>query len=246
MNTVTASQVLLYQPLYEQIKRMLTQSLIDGEWKAGEMIPSEMELAGRFQVSQGTVRKAIDELVSENILMRRQGKGTYVMTHNEEMMKLRFLRLTGEDGQKGVPQNQLLSCIRAKASAKVAKKLNLKTGAAVIEIKRVLVIGGRPLILDHIIVPSSEFSGLSAKQIDDYKGALYRMYEQEYGIRMIGAHEEIKAVAAEAETAEALDLAEGAPVHQIERVAYTYGDRPLEWRLGLCHTDQYHYHNELE
>ena len=201
MNTVTTSQVLLYQPLYEQIKRMLTQSLIDGEWKAGEMIPSEMELASRFQVSQGTVRKAIDELVSESILMRRQGKGTYVMTHNEEGMKLRFLRLTGEDGQKGVPQNQLLSCIRTKASAKVAKKLNLKTGAAVIEIKRVLVIGGRPLILDQIVVPSSEFSGLSAKQIDDYKGALYRMYEQEYGIRMIGAHEEIKAVAAEAETA---------------------------------------------
>jgi len=246
MVTINTSTAPLYQPLYEQIKRMLTQSLIDGEWKAGEIIPSEMELAARFRVSQGTVRKAIDELVSENILMRRQGKGTYVNTHNEEGMKLRFLRLTGEDGKKAFPKNQLLSCTRGKANAKIAKKLNLKPGTAIIEIKRLLGFEGRPLILDHIIVPSAEFSGLGAKQIEEYKGSLYRMYEQEYGIRMVRAEEVIRAVGADQEAADALYIDGGAPLLRIERVAFTYGDRPLEWRLGLCLTDNFHYRNELE
>ena len=246
MNTPNTLLTLVYQPLYEQIKRMMTQSLIDGEWKAGEMIPSEMELAARFKVSQGTVRKALDELVSENILMRRQGKGTFVHTHNEEGMQLRFLRLTDEAGKKAFPKNELISCLRGKANAKIAKKLNLKAGTSVIEIKRLLGFEGRPLILDYIIVPSADFAGLGAKQIEAYKGSLYRMYEQEYDIRMVRADEQIKAVGADAEAAQALGLAQGAPLLEIERVAYTYGDRPLEWRLGLCLTDSYHYRNELE
>lgn len=246
MMNVTATNVLSYQPLYEQIKRMLTQSLIDGEWKAGEMIPSEMELATRFQVSQGTVRKAIDALVSENILTRRQGKGTYVSSHNAEVQKLRFLRLAGPDGKKALPQNQLISCLRAKATAKVAKKLNIKTGSATIEIKRLLIFDGRPLIYDYIVLPAQEFNGLSGKQVEEYKGSLYRMYEELYGIAMVGAHEEIRAVKAPAEVASALQLELGAPLLQIDRIAYSYGNRPLEWRLGLCLTDYYHYQADLE
>lgn len=243
---MTATNTLSYQPLYEQIKRMLTQSLIDGEWRAGDLIPSEMELAARFQVSQGTVRKAIDSMVSENILTRRQGKGTYVSTHNAEVQKLRFLRLAGPDGKKAFPQNELISCLRGKANAKVAKQLNLKTGAAIIEIKRLLIFQGKPQIYDHIILPAQPFHGLNGKQIDDYKGSLYRMYEELYGIPMVGAHEEIRAVAAPAEAAKALGLKKAAPVLQIERIAYSYGNRPLEWRMGLCVTDFYHYQADLE
>jgi GntR family transcriptional regulator len=66
-------------PLYQQIKALITQSLQSGEWKPGELIPSEVELANRFKVSQGTVRKAIDELAAENLVMRKQGKGTFVV-----------------------------------------------------------------------------------------------------------------------------------------------------------------------
>ena len=94
-----------YKPLYEQIKVLLTQSLIGGEWGPGDMIPSEIELASRYKVSQGTVRKAIDALATEHILLRRQGKGTFVATHSAEGMKLRFLRLTSIDGQKEFLKN---------------------------------------------------------------------------------------------------------------------------------------------
>jgi GntR family transcriptional regulator len=246
MVTQKSTTAPLYQPLYEQIKRILTQSFIDGEWKAGEMISSEIELALRFKVSQGTVRKAIDELVSENILIRRQGKGTYLNTHNEKGMQIRFLRLTDESGNKALPKNELLSCKRGKANTKISKALNIKAGASIIEIKRLLSFEGRILILDHIVLPSSEFIGLGAKQIEEYKGALYRMYEQEYNIRMVRAVEDIRAVGADKEAAYALGLEDETPLLRIERVAFTYSDKPMEWRLGLCLTDIYHYRNELE
>jgi len=79
-----------FSPLYQQIKGLILQSLQAGEWKPGEAIPSEMELAARFRVSQGTVRKAIDELAAEHLVVRRQGKGTFVATHAEQQVQYRF------------------------------------------------------------------------------------------------------------------------------------------------------------
>ena len=235
-----------FKPLYDQIKVLLTQSLIGGEWRPGEMIPSEIDLAGRFKVSQGTVRKAIDSLAGENILIRRQGKGTFVATHNEEGIKLRFLRLTAANGQKEMLQNELLSCIKSKANSSMADVLNIKTGATVIEIKRLLTFSGRPLIYDHIVIPAAPFKGLNNALVEANQGSMYSMYETEYGIRMIRAEERLTAVAANMEVAQTLNLKLGAPLLSIARVSYTYGDKPMEWRLGLCLTDDHHYMSELE
>jgi GntR family transcriptional regulator len=235
-----------YKPLYDQIKVLITQSLIGGEWRPGDMIPSEIELASRYKVSQGTVRKAIDALASENILIRRQGKGTFVATHNAEGIKLRFLRLTSADGQKEVLQNEFISCTKGKADSHMAQVLDLKAGASIIEVKRLLSFSGRPLIFDHIIVPASPFKGLNGAKVEESNGSMYSMYESQFGIRMIRAEERLKAVAASGEVAEALGLKNQEPLLSIERVSFTYGDKPMEWRLGLCVTDNHHYMNELE
>lgn len=244
MNNIPASPS--FRPLYEQIKVLITQSLIAGEWRPGEAIPSEIELAARFKVSQGTVRKAIDELAAENILVRRQGKGTYVATHNEESIKLRFLRLTAGDGKKELLENQLLECNRSKASTDIARQLGIKAGAAVIDIKRLLSFSGKPVILDHIIIPAGPFKGLNGNKIQENNGSMYSMYETQYGIRMIRAEERLQAVAADEATAQLLGVAPGMPLLRIERISYTYGDKPMEWRLGLCVTEDHHYRNELE
>ncbi|HIE90832.1 MAG: GntR family transcriptional regulator [Methylophilaceae bacterium] len=235
-----------YRPLYEQIKVLITQGLIGGEWRPGDVIPSEVDLARRFKVSQGTVRKAIDSLASENILIRRQGKGTYVATHSEEDVKLRFLRLTAANGQKEVLNNDQISYKKTKADARKSNMLSIKAGSTLIEIKRVLKFSRRPLIYDHIAIPAAHFKGLNAARIEANNGSMYSMYETEYGIRMIRAEERLTAVAASAEVAEALHLELGAPLLSIERVSYTYGDKPMEWRLGLCLTGDHHYMNELE
>jgi len=236
----------VFKPLYEQIKDFLTQSLVSGEWKPGESIPSEMELAARLNVSQGTVRKAIDALAKENILVRRQGKGTFVATHKEVQSKLRFLRLTAADGHKELLENEVIECNRMKATAEIAKLTGLKKGTAVIEIKRLLSFSKRPVIIDYIIIQSKFFRGLTGAKITEHNGSLYSMYETLYGIPMVRAAEKLTAVAASEEEAELLNLAAGFPLLRIERVAYTYGDKPMEWRVGLCVTDDHHYMNELE
>lgn len=235
-----------YRPLYDQIKVLITQSLIGGEWKPGDMIPSEIELAQRFKVSQGTVRKAIDSLASENILIRRQGKGTFVATHKEDNIKLRFLRLTAINGQKELLQNEFISCVKSKAEGRIAQALDLKAGSSTIEVKRLLSFSGRALIYDHIVVPAAPFKGLNAAKVEESNGSMYSMYESLFGIRMVRAEERLKAVAAEQEVAKALGVKVGYPLLSIERVAYTYGDKPMEWRLGVCVTDDHHYMSELE
>ena len=235
-----------YRPLYDQIKVLITQSLIGGEWKPGDMIPSEIELAQRFKVSQGTVRKAIDSLASENILIRRQGKGTFVATHKEDNIKLRFLRLTAINGQKELLQNEFISCVKSKAEGRIAQALDLKAGSSTIEVKRLLSFSGRALIYDHIVVPAAPFKGLNAAKVEESNGSMYSMYESLFGSRMVRAEERVKAVAAEQEVAKALGVKVGYPLLSIERVAYTYGDKPMEWRLGVCVTDDHHYMSELE
>lgn len=236
----------VFQPLYQQIKVLITQSLISGEWGPGDGIPSEMELAARFRVSQGTVRKAVDELAADNILVRRQGKGTFVATHAERNVKLRFLRLVAADGSKEPLDNSLLECVRSKASAYISKLLNVRTGSAVIDIRRLLLFSGQPLILDHIILPAAPFKGVTAERIEEYNGSMYRMYETLLGLRMVRAEERLTAVGAEPDVAHALDIDRGTPLLSIERISYTYGDKPMEWRLGLCLTGSHHYLNQLE
>lgn len=243
--TSSAINLPSYQPLYEQIRSLLTQALIDREWLPGDVLPSEFKLASRYNVSQGTVRKAIDSLASENILIRRQGRGTFVATHQTEKIKLRFLRLASADGNKEALQSALLSCEKAKADKQVAKQLNIKSGASVIEVKRLLTFAGRPVIYDHIIVPTSSFKGLSAEKVESHS-SLYRMYELEFGVRMIRAEEKLKAVLANQQEADVLGIEKGFPLLSIERVSYTYDDKPMEWRLGMCITDDHHYMNELE
>ena len=154
-----------FRPLYEQIKILLTQSLIAGEWRPGEAIPSEIELAGRFRVSQGTVRKAIDELAADNILVRRQGKGTFVATHAEPQVRHRFLRVIADGGEREPVESRLIECRRGKAPVLVGKALGLKAGSATVCVKRLLIFSGQRIIFDEIVLPEPMFKGLNAEKI---------------------------------------------------------------------------------
>src|SRR5205085_6359754 len=130
-----ASATPAFSPLYQQIKGLILQSLQAGEWKPGEAIPSEMELAARFRVSQGTVRKAIDELAAGNLVVRRQGKGTFVATHAEHHVQYRFLKLVPDSGDEGPAQREILDCRRVRASAEIARALQLRTGDSVVQVR---------------------------------------------------------------------------------------------------------------
>lgn len=234
-----------FSPLYQQIKMLLTRSLSQGEWKPGEALPAEPELAVRFQVSQGTVRKALDALSAEGVLVRRQGKGTFVATHAEAQVQYRFLRLMPDAGPREAMQRRFLELNRLRADAGIARALELKVGDAVLQLRRLLLSGGVPVVLDEIWLPARLFKGLTAERLSAYRGPMYGMFESEFEVRMIRAEEKIRAVAATEADAQALGLAEGAPLLSVERRSFTYTDRPVELRRGLYRTDAHFYRNEL-
>ena len=234
-----------FSPLYQQIKALILQSLQSGEWKPGELIPSEVELAVRYKVSQGTVRKAIDELSAENLVVRRQGKGTFVATHHEARVQFRFLKLMPDTGDAHQPENRIVEVKRLRGPAEVTRVLDMKAGDSVVYIKRIQYFDGVPTILEEIWLPGALFKGLTAERLAEYKGPMYGLFETEFGTQMIHATEKLKAVLADELIAAQLNVAQGLPVLGVERVAYTYGDRPVELRRAIYVTTHHHYHNEL-
>lgn len=234
-----------FSPLYRQIKALILQALETGEWRPGQAIPSEQELAARFSVSQGTVRKAIDEMAAENLLVRKQGKGTYVASHNDPRALFRFLRLVPVDGELSSPQSIPLDCWRAKAGQEASRMLAIEPGAPIIIVRRLLRFANKPVVIDEIYLPGELFQGLSAEALQGWHGSLYSLFESRFGVRMIRAQERIRAVAADRGASEALKVSEGTPLLSVERVTYTYGDKPVEWRRGLYSTAEHFYLNEL-
>ena len=237
-----------FSPLYQQIKGLILQSLQASEWKPGESIPSEMELAARYRVSQGTVRKAIDELASGHLLIRKQGKGTFVATHAEHQVQYRFLKLVPDQGDlntEGPAQREIVDCKRLRATAEIARALALRSGDSVLQVRRVLSFAKVPTILEDLWLPATPFKGLTAERLADYNGPMYALFETEFGVRMVRAEEKIRAVLPDKAQRELLQLPPNTPLLSVERIAYTYKDTPMELRRGLYRTDKHHYHNDL-
>lgn len=243
--TAPATGSAAFSPLYQQIKALLVQSLDRGEWKPGEAIPSEIELAARFQVSQGTVRKAVDELAAEHLLMRRQGKGTFVSTHHEARVRFRFLRLAPNEGEPQPAESRILDCRRIRANAEMARSLELKAGDPVVAIRRLLSFSGVPTVVDDIYLPSALFKGLTAESLAGYVGPLYGFFETQFGVSMVRAEEKLRAEPADADVAGLLKVNLATPLLRVDRISYTYADRPVELRSGHYVTDQYYYRNSL-
>jgi GntR family transcriptional regulator len=245
MNRPATTHSPTFSPLYQQIRALITRSLESGEWKPGDIIPSESELAERFGVSQGTVRKAIDELAAENLLVRRQGKGTFVSTHDDPRSFFRFLRLASNEGELLRLQSIPLECWRAKAGPDVARTLALEPGAPINIVRRLMRFGDEPAVYDEIYLPGELFPDLSLDILNSVAVSMYSLFESRYSVRIIRAEERLRAVSADRVSAELLQVAEGSPLLLVERVTYTYDNKPVEWRRGFYATKNFYYHNEL-
>ena len=211
----------------------------------GEAIPSENDLAARFKVSQGTVRKAIDELASENLLVRRQGKGTFVATHHEDRVHFRFLRLVPDNGEPHYPKSKILDCKRLRAPAEIAKLLDLKAGDAVVQIERILFFSEEATVYEEIWLPGTTFKGLTTERLVEWRGPMYALFETEFATHMVRATERLRAVAADELSAKHLGIEINTPLLAVERVSFTYGERPVEVRKAVYLTSTHHYLNEL-
>ena len=232
-------------PLYKDVKRQLMEALTRAEWKPGEAIPSERRLADRFAISIGTVRKAVDELVAENILIRQQGRGTFVASHTRDRLLFYFFHIVPEQGPKEYPEVELLSFVRAKADRAMAERLQIATGDAVLRIRNALRLAGARVIVDDITISAQRFPGLTEKRFRDRPSTIYNFYQDFYGVSVVRSSERLRAVAADPDVAVLLGVAPGAPLLQIRRLALSYNDLPVEARISHVNTARHEYFSDL-
>ena len=232
-------------PLYKVVKRSLMQSLAAGEWKPGQAIPPEHDLAARFDVAVGTLRKAIDELTAENILVRQQGRGTFIAAHNQDRLMFHFFHIVRRDGGKEYPTVEMLSFAKGRADATEAAKLGLPRAAAIFRIVNRLSIAGEAAMIDHIAIPQRLFARLTARRFQDRPNTIYHLYQTAFAVTVVRSSERLAAVAADATTARRMGVAPGTPLLEIRRVALTYNDAPVEYRRSLVHTARFEYSSEL-
>jgi len=240
-DTSSTPGVPLGAPLYKELERQMREALASGEWKPGEAIPAERRLAERFDVSIGTIRKAIDELVAANLLIRQQGRGTFVASHNRDRLLFYFFHVVPESGAKEYPEVRLLSFMRGRATAREAEELAIAGGEAVIRVRNLLSLGGAPVIIDELALPAARFPGLTERQFAGRPSTIYNLYQDAFGISVVRTRERLRAALADADTASVLGVGRGAPLLSIRRVALTYNDVPVELRTSLVNTAHHEY-----
>ncbi|HEX4944155.1 MAG TPA: GntR family transcriptional regulator [Usitatibacteraceae bacterium] len=231
------------RPLYEELRAQLTEGIATGRWKPGEAIPPEAMLAGHFGVAIGTVRKAVDSLVAQGALVRCQGKGTYVTSHDGRRLMFHFFHIVGADGSKAYPEVRTVSFARGRADADEAQALAIAPDERVIRIRNLLALGGHPVIVDDIALPAALFAGLTERIFTARDNTIYHLYQSRYGINVLRTDERLRARLAAGATASLLGVAAGSPLLEIRRVALTFRDRPVELRVSRVNTAAHVYHN---
>lgn len=228
-----------YRPLYRQVYDIIVRRVAQGQWRPGESLPSEQALAVELGVSQGTMRKVLDALTAEKLLERRQGKGTFIAEHTQERALFRFFRMARPGGERVTPAPGVESLkVRASRAAEQAK-LDLARGDRVVEIIRTRLIDGRPAIREVIILPSALFPGIEKRAA--LPNTLYSLYQTEFGINIVSAREELSAVLATPEDETVLQVAAGAPMLLIDRLAVSLQDLKVEWRISRVRTEDFVY-----
>jgi GntR family transcriptional regulator len=231
------------QPLYEQVRAHLIEGISAGRWPAGEAIPSESRLAATFGVAIGTIRKAVDSLVAEQVLVRRQGKGTFVTAHDGHRLLFHFFHIVPRDGARMQPEVATVAFRRERANAGESAALGIAPHDKVLRIRNVLSLDGHPVVVDDITLPSELFPGLTEKAFVARRNTIYHLYQSRFGINVLRTDERLRATLAGPEVARLLDIGEGAPLLEIRRVALTFRDRPVELRISQVDTSRHDYHN---
>lgn len=232
-------EALDYKPLYARIRDRLVERLVSGKWRSGMLIPSEMELARQLGVSQGTVRKALDVMTSENLLVRRQGRGTYVAVPAEGPQQFQFFRLRPDDGERVLPESQVVDRRTAMATRREAEMLAVDAGSRLWIIERVRFLGDKPLLVETIVLPAARFPEFDA--LEELPNNVYGLYAERWGVTIAAASEKLKAVAAEKNDASLLGCDLGDPLIQIERIGFDLEKNPTELRNSRCNTRDAHY-----
>ncbi len=227
--------------LYQEVKRKLIADIASGAVQPGGALPNERALATRFGVSIGTIRRAVEELVAEHILLRQQGRGTFVGRLDQERFMFQFFNIAGRDGQREFPRVELRAFAKSRASAEEARRLGLATAAPVLRIDNVLWLQQRPVIHDHIVLDAQLFAGLTRQRLGQRNGTIYELYQTDFGVTVVDAEERVRAEPLNPRSAALLGLAEGSAVLRIDRVARSFAQKPAEFRVSMVDSRDFDY-----
>ena len=232
---------------YEEVKQKITEDLVRGRYPMGQALPAEKDLSKELDVSIGTLRKAVDELVAEGIVVRRQGRGTYVAEHDLKRLLYYFFHVVKHDvDKKANPRVELVSLNTAVATKEEASKLNLKEGAPVWRLVNCLYLEERCVMIDQITLDKKRFKNLTRAEFINREGSIYQLYQMKYGQTVVRSRERLRASLVSKQHAEWLDIKANSPVLVIRRVALGIQDDPIEWRISTLNTNQYEYFSELQ
>ena len=219
-----------YRPLYRQVYDIMVRKVAQGVWRPGASLPSEQNLAKEMGVSQGTMRKVLDALTAENLLERRQGKGTFIAENTQERTLFRFFRIARPGGKRMTPE-RVDETVKLRASRAIERtKLGLARTDKVVEIVRTRHIEKVPSVHETIVLPAPLFPGIEKRP--SLPNSLYSIYQSEYGLNIVAAHEELSAQLATTADQEELGIPKGGPILVIERLAVSLQDQKVEWRIS--------------
>lgn len=230
-------------PLYQQVKDRLLERIQSGIWQPGQLIPNEFVLAEQLGVSQGTVRKALSELTLEKLLIRKQGRGTFVAEHTPETMLFRFFNFYDSDGKQISPETLWAKVRTGPARTAECERLGLDDEAEVIRVSRVRTHKGKPFVHEQIVMPAELFPGLGDAQ--SVPNTLYDHFQKTYGVTVIGGDERLEAIVAKSREAGWLKVTEGAPMLRLDRLTFSFNGQPVEWRVSHCVLSGAHYFTRL-
>ena len=232
-------------PLYQRLRDEIAQQIARNVWRPGEAIPTEAELAASHGIAVGTVRKALDALVTDGMIERRQGRGTFVRRPDFERSLSRFFRYQAADGARIIPEGRILDRKAVAPPSPVRAALRLRKGDEAIRLSRLRLIHGKPVLSEDIWLPCRRFSALLDAEAGEIGDLLYPAYERLCGEIVARAEETLTVGTATAEDARLLGLDERAPVVVIDRMAFGYDNQPVEWRHSRGPTADFRYKIEI-
>ena len=227
------------RPLYEQVREAFFRRIHTGAWPPGAVLPNEFQLADELGVSQGTVRKALNRLADDKLIIRRQGRGTFVAEHTPADVLFRFFQFYDASGNRVSPESRNRRTRRGRATRIEAARLDIRRDAHVIRHTRVRTRDGVPFISETITLPQARFKKLGEKS--EIPNTLYDVFQKDYGVTVGHTDENLTVGAATASVATQLQIAPATPLLKIDRLTYSIDDRPIEWRVSFCHLDGIHY-----
>ncbi len=221
-----------HAPLYHQLKELLRDKIESGEWQPGQRIPPERELCLAFNVSRATTTQALNDLERMGLVERRQGKGTFVAQPKLVQSLLEFYTFTESTLARGlVPTIKILSLGVILPSPRQAQMLKLGTGEKVTRVERLRLVNGEPVLLDVCLVPYGLCPSLAQEDLE--RNLLHDLLTQKYGVRMVEQEKWVEPVVLDDYEAGVLRVKKGALGLQVERLAYSQGRRPVEFRKML-------------